>query len=188
MERRGKGAFIRFAFTNSPLGRMLVARTDLGLCAVAFGEDDEVLRRELRDRYPEAKLLEMAAGLKAEAAAILLSLQPESPAPALPLDLAGTPFECQVWAGMTQVPRGQTMEYGRFAAQLGHPQASRAVGSAIGKNPLAILYPCHRLVAKGGGLHRYRWGLTRKRWLLTLEGVSETTGEQGWLPLLLSDS
>lgn len=184
VERRGKGAVIRYAIADSPLDRMLIARTEKGLCAIAFGDDDGALRQELRDRYPDANLLETRDELTAEISAILLSLQPGAPPPpALPLDLAGTPFQLKVWAAMAELPHGTMMEYGKFAAGLGYPHAPRAVGSAIGKNPLAILYPCHRLVAKGGGLHRYRWGLERKRWLLALEGVPDTTGEQGKLPL-----
>ena len=98
-------------------------------------------------------------------------------------DLPGTAFERRVWDAMGQLPPGTTMEYGQFAASLGLPKGQRAVGAAIGKNPLAILYPCHRLVAKGGDLHRYRWGLQRKRWLLALEGVSTDLSVQRELPL-----
>lgn len=186
MERKGKGALIRYACADSPLDRLLVARTDLGLCAIAFGDNDEALQRELRERYPEAELLEAPDGLATEIAIILLGLQPAADPPDLPVDLAGTPFEQRVWARMAELPRGATMEYGQFAAWLGHPQASRAIGAAIGKNPLALLYPCHRLVAKGGGLHRYRWGHERKRALLALEGVPDPTGRQGQLPLQMA--
>lgn len=183
MQPKGKNADIRYALADSPLDRMLVARTDAGLCAVAFGEDDEALRGELRTRYPEARLTEATNGLPDEIRFVLQSLQGEVEATPPELDLAGTEFERRVWAAMSGLRCGTTTAYGQFANSLGLPTAHRAVGTAVGKNPLAVLYPCHRLVAKGGHLHRYRWGLERKRWLLAREGVGTSAGPQGILPL-----
>ena len=183
MRSKGKDSTIQYALADSPLDRMLVARTAVGLCAVAFGEDDESLRRELRERYPEADLIEDAASLSSATAALLDGLNGSAVLPSFAYDLAGTAFERSVWEAMAKLPPGTTTEYGQFAASLGMPKAQRAVGAAIGKNPLAVLYPCHRLVAKGGQLHRYRWGLQRKRWLLAREGVQQAAGDQGELPL-----
>ena len=183
MQAKGKGATIQYAVTDSPLDRMLVARTDAGLCAVAFGDEDDSLRSELRKRYPEAQLVESPGALTEERAALLAALQPGTAVPSLPFDLAGTPFERNVWAAMAEVPPGTTIEYGQFATRLGLPRASRAVGAAVGKNPLAVLYPCHRLVAQGGALHCYRWGLERKRWLLASEGAAQLPDAQAKLPL-----
>ena len=180
MEKQGSGAAIRFAITDSLLGRMLVARTETGLCAVAFSDSDQELEEELRHRYPEASIHVAEEGLPEEVGLLRAQLVPEPPACTPEFDLAGTAFERRVWAAMGEIPRGTTVEYGQFAAGLGMPQAPRAVGAAIGKNPIAVLFPCHRLVAKGGALHRYRWGLERKRRLLELEGHQQpvTSGEQ----------
>ncbi len=179
MEKRGKGAEIGYALTDSALGRMLVARTGAGLCAVAFGDTDVALVEELRQRYPEAALSPAPDGLKAEVEQVLAHFGPE-PSPGLPaVDLCGTSFEQSVWAAMREIPRGATLEYGQFAAGLGRPDAHRAVGAAVGKNPLAVLYPCHRLVARGGHLHRYRWGAERKQQLLAMEGARVLVGRFG---------
>ena len=183
MEPRGKNTSIRYAIADSPLDRMLVARTDVGLCAVAFGDSDESLHQELRSRYPEALLREDAEGLRPHLASLLASLQPNAATTTFACDLAGTAFERRVWEALATIPPGTTTEYAQFAAMLGLPKAQRAVGAAVGKNPLAVLYPCHRLVAKGGDLHRYRWGLQRKRWLLALEGVPQELPLQAHLPL-----
>ena len=191
MQHRGRGAVIRYALSDGPLGRMLVARTAEGLCAVALDDEDQVLLEELRTRYPEAEIAVSPDGLCAEAEQVLRHLEPEPDVPFPDVDVAGTPFEQRVWAAMRRIPRGTVTEYGLFARSLGLPKASRAVGAAIGKNPLAILYPCHRLVAQGGTLHRYRWGLERKRQLLAMErlgsgdpgshGSTGTTDDQLWL-------
>ena len=184
MQKRGKGTAIRYALAESPLGRMLLARTATGLCAVAFGDDDRQLVNELHRRYPEAVINLAEQGLDEEREQVLLHLTPE-PASCFPaLDVAGTAFEQTVWAAMRAIPRGTTREYGEFAASLGFPRAARAVGAAIGRNPVAVLNPCHRLVARGGGLHRYHWGLARKQWLLALEGADSLPRQaQGELPL-----
>ena len=187
MQKRGQGAVIRYALADSPLGRMLVARTEVGLCAVAFGDGDGALVEELYRRYPEAAIRLADDGLGEDLEQVLLHLAPESAASFPELDLAGTAFEQTVWTAMRAIPRGTTREYGEFAASLGLPNAARAVGTAIGKNPIAVLNPCHRLVARGGALHRYHWGVERKRWLLALEGADlpgpPMLQSQGKLPL-----
>ena len=187
MLKRGQGAVIRYALADSPLGRMLVARTEIGLCAVAFGDGDGALVEELHRRYPEAAIGPDQHGLPQEVEQVRRRLTPQ-PASSFPeLDVAGTAFEQAVWTAMRAIPRGATREYGEFAASLGLRNAARAVGAAIGKNPIAVLNPCHRLVARGGGLHRYHWGAERKQWLLALEGAAQpgplAMPSQGELPL-----
>ena len=184
MRRRGQDEEIRYALTDSPLGRMLVARTDAGICAVAFSESDETLRQQLAERYPEAAIRHADDGLPGEIDVIRQHLSGEAAAPLPALDTAGTAFEQRVWAALRCIPRGTTKEYGELAASLGVPLATRAVGAAIGKNPVAVLNPCHRVLARGGLLHRYRWGPDRKEWLLEQEGIYVPGGvrRQGDLP------
>lgn len=93
----------------------------------------------------------------------------------LPLDLSGTPFQHRVWSALRSVPYGATLTYGQLAKKIGKPRAVRAVASAVARNPVAIIIPCHRIVPASGGTGKYRWGAARKRWLLTLEGVACNT-------------
>jgi AraC family transcriptional regulator of adaptative response/methylated-DNA-[protein]-cysteine methyltransferase len=181
MKKNGRDATIHFAIGASPLGRMLVAYTDRGLCSVAFAGTDAELRQELRARFREATLVEDPDSPALFTQVLRFFDEPGSPLP--PLDLAGTPFQQRVWDAMARIPRGTTVEYGQFAAELGLRKAARAVGAAIGQNPIALLYPCHRLVAKGGELHRYRWGVDRKQWLLRHEGAPLQADGQRELPL-----
>ena len=172
LRNKGASETIYYASVSSTLGQTLVARTERGLCAVSFGDDQEDLVAELSRRYPQATLHVAVEDLAADLEDLHKRLsEPTHVWPLPPLHLAGTLFEQRVWAAMTDIPVGQTCEYGRFAAALGMPNGQRAIGAAVGKNPLALLYPCHRVVARGGGLHRYRWGLDRKRWLLEREGA-----------------
>ncbi len=173
MQNAGARQTIHFAIADSPLDRMLVARSAAGLCAAAFGDRDADLLAELHGRFPGAVLRRADDEMRAEATYLLEQLQPVWPASPqraeLAIDVAGTAFQKTVWAAAQQIPRGGTMEYGELAVRLGMPMAQRAVGAAIGSNPLAVLIPCHRLVARGGGLHRFRWGLERKQRLLNIE-------------------
>ncbi len=167
---------MRYAVAGSPLGPMLVARTDIGICAVAFAENGADLLMGLRDRYPEAHAEAAAstAELAGDVRAVLACLTP-SPAqsalePALKFDLpTQSPFHLRAWAAMQAIPRGQTRTYQQLAAELGSPRGQVAVGAACAGNPIAVLVPCHRVVAASGRLHGYRWGLERKRLLLALE-------------------
>lgn len=164
------------AYADSPLGRVLVAATDSGLCAVYLGDDDEALLATLHASFSVAGA---AAGVLAEtaASAIAAYLHNEAPLPAFPLDPIGTPFQRLVWQALCTIPRGSTRTYGQLAQELGLPTgAARAVGRACASNSLAIVVPCHRALGSNGRLHGFRWGIERKRALLALEGV--------FLPLL----
>jgi O-6-methylguanine DNA methyltransferase len=164
------------AYADTPLGRLLVAATDSGLCAVYLGDDDAALLATLHASFPVAGT---ATGVLAEtaASAIAAYLRSEAPLPAFPLDPIGTPFQQLVWQALCAIPRGSTRTYGQLAQELGLPTGTaRAVGRACASNSLAIVVPCHRALGSDGRLHGFRWGIERKRALLALEGV--------FLPLL----
>jgi AraC family transcriptional regulator of adaptative response/methylated-DNA-[protein]-cysteine methyltransferase len=172
MRAGGAGLLIRYTTAASPLGRMLVATTDVGICSIAFGKDDEELVAELRGRFSKAQLVPAKGntGWLAEAVAYVTSQLSEHPqAATFPLDVRATAFQLRVWKALQAIPRGETRYYSELAAQLGVPKASRAVGAAIGSNPVAVVVPCHRAVAKGGGLGGYHWGVERKKKLLEAE-------------------
>lgn len=162
---------ITVAFAASPLGRVLVAATAAGLCAVYLGDDDATLLAALRAECPAAPI-SAGASPGVAAAAIAAYLRNEADLPPLPLDLHGTPFQQRVWQALQAIPRGSTRSYGQLARDLGLPvTAARAVGRACATNPLAIVVPCHRALGADGKLHGFRWGIERKRALLALEGV-----------------
>ena len=174
MRAGGAGLAIRYTTAASPLGRMLVAATDRGICAIAFGRDDAELHAGLRQRFDQAELLPAKGntGWLAEAVAFVLSQTGEHPlAATFPLDVRATAFQQRVWKALRQIPRGQTRSYSQLARDLGQPTAARAVAAACAGNPVAVAVPCHRVVGQDGSLTGYRWGLERKRKLLAAEAA-----------------
>jgi len=172
MKNGAAGITVRYATTNSPLGRMLVAATEKGICTIAFGEDDMELKTALHDRFPNANLVKenSADGWLAEAIRFVVSQTGEHPlAATFPLDVRATAFQQRVWNALQQIPRGETRTYSGLAAELGSPTATRAVAGACAANPVAIVVPCHRIIGKNGSLTGYRWGTERKRRLLDAE-------------------
>ena len=172
MRAGGAGLLIRYTTAPSPLGRMLVAATDVGVCLIAFGKDDAELVAELRQRFSKAQLLAAKGntGWLAEGVAYVAGQLSENPAAAkFPLDVRATAFQQRVWKALQAIPRGETRSYGELAQELGMPKAARAVGAAIGSNPVAIVVPCHRVIGRDGTLTGYRWGIERKRKLLEAE-------------------
>ena len=171
-ERRGA---IRCTVVDSPLGRMLAARTQRGLCAVYFGEDDDALLRELRRVHPRAHVErdDDDADLAACTATLcehLAGRAQHSALRTLPLDVQGTAFQAQVWQALREIPDGQTRTYRDIAEIIGRPAAVRAVANACGANELAVVIPCHRAVRSDGSSGGYRWGEGRKRALLGESG------------------
>src|SRR5579864_1826404 len=181
--RGGRGAHIRFAFAAAPLGRLLVAATERGICAVRLGDDEEALAAGLRRDYPQATLERVGAGdpLAGWLDAILASLAPAPgaappPLASLPLDVRATAFEWRVWRELQRIPRGATRSYGEVAAALGQPRAARAVARACAANRVALIVPCHRVVRADGDPGGYRWGAERKRQLLAGEDATPAPG------------
>jgi AraC family transcriptional regulator, regulatory protein of adaptative response / methylated-DNA-[protein]-cysteine methyltransferase len=172
MREGGAGLLIRYTTAASPLGRMLVATTDVGICSITFGRDDKELVAELRVKFSKAQLVPAKGntGWLADAVAFVASQLGEHPlAATFPIDVRATAFQQRVWKALQAIPRGETRSYSEVALQLGVPKASRAVGAAIGANPVAVVVPCHRVVGKDGSLTGYRWGVERKRRLLEAE-------------------
>ncbi|MGE0154510.1 MAG: bifunctional DNA-binding transcriptional regulator/O6-methylguanine-DNA methyltransferase Ada [Reyranellaceae bacterium] len=169
----GLGARIDYAIAPSPLGKLLVAATPRGVCAVFLGDSEALLQAELRQDFPAATIARDEAALKPRLQAVLARLEGRKrtaiAARDLPLDIRATAFQWQVWQALTEIPEGQTRTYGEIAAALGHPKAARAVGRACATNPVSIVVPCHRAVGSTGSLTGYRWGLKRKRTLLERE-------------------
>jgi AraC family transcriptional regulator of adaptative response/methylated-DNA-[protein]-cysteine methyltransferase len=164
---RGKGQRICYCSFPSPLGSVLIAATDKGLCSVKLGDDAERLERLLAEEFSAAEIF--PRDLKELKARILAFIEGEASLARLPLDIRGTVFQRRVWDELRRIPRGETRTYQQIARAIGAPAAVRAVGSACGANPVALAVPCHRAVRTDGGLGGYAWGLQRKRKLLALE-------------------
>jgi AraC family transcriptional regulator of adaptative response/methylated-DNA-[protein]-cysteine methyltransferase len=164
----GLGAQIQYTLQDSPLGRLLVAYTEHGVCMVSLGDDDESLIAALRKEYPQADLHAAMDAGQPWAAAIEAYLRGASSID-VPVDVPGTAFQRQVWQALREIPFGSTRTYQQIAEKLGNPKAVRAVGHACATNPVALVVPCHRAVRTDGGLGGYRWGIQRKERLLAQE-------------------
>jgi len=165
----GTGEIVNYVTVDSPLGRLLVAGTPRGLCAVKVGTEDAALESDLRREYPRASIARGDAALSEWVRGILDSLRPGAPDPRLPLDVRATAFQQRVWQELQKIPRGTTRSYADVARRIGRPAAVRAVARACATNPVAIVVPCHRVVREDGALGGYAWGAERKRALLDME-------------------
>ena len=167
---RGSGIVIRWAFHSSPFGPALVMATDRGLAGLAFADDSnhQTVLADMRARWPRATYVEDDVETAPYARRIFdrATWRPDQP---LQIVMIGSDFEIRVWETLLKLPLGKATTYSDIAAHLGKPSAARAVGSAVGKNPLSFVVPCHRVLGKGGGLRGYHWGLTRKRAILGWE-------------------
>ncbi len=161
----GKGVTIRWAVAATPLGPMLVAATDKGVCRLSFDEDEAALAK----RFPHAELRQGGAEFEALLAQVLAAVESPALAPAIPLDVRGTAFQEAVWQALRQIPAGETRSYAQIAAAIGKPGAVRAAGSANGANPVAVLIPCHRVIRTDGSMGGYAYGLAVKQALLARE-------------------
>ena len=174
---KGKGMAIAYTAFSSPLGCILLASTDQGLCSVKLGDKPEALVRLLATEFSEADLREDRRAMKDLKESVLGFLSGDATLTKLPLDIRGTVFQQRVWAALRQIPRGETRTYKDIALAIGAPKAVRAVGSACGANPVALVIPCHRALRTDGGLGGYAWGIKRKSTLLQLEAkAAKRTG------------
>ena len=164
-----EGIGIRFTIVASPAGRLLVAATRKGICAVALGSSDDELRASLAREYPKAEIRRDPGALAAWTAEIVAHLRGRQPRLDLPIDVKATAFQWQVWTALASIPYGATRTYKEVAAAIGRPAAMRAVARACASNPVALAIPCHRVVPAGGGTGGYRWGASRKSALLAAE-------------------
>ena len=161
------GETLRMAVAPCPLGYLLLASSDNGLCALLFGESQSALEAELCQRFPQATLQADDGSLKDSLGEVIRQMDEPMRAANLPMDIRGTAFQQQVWQALRAIPVGETRTYGQLAASLGsHP---RAIARACASNPLGLLVPCHRVTATDGSLGGYRWGVARKAALLKAE-------------------
>ena len=165
----GIGATIRFAVGECSLGSVLVAATDLGICAISLGDDPDALVRELQDNFPKAKLIGGDREFEQWMAKVIGFVEAPERGLDLPLDVQGTAFQQLVWQALRKIPAGSTASYTEVARRIGAPQSVRAVATACASNTIAVAIPCHRVVRTDGALSGYRWGVARKRELLARE-------------------
>ena len=167
--RAGRGASIGFTIVESRFGKLLVATTERGICAVKLGDNTSALERELRREYSAADLQRRDAALRPVVASVVAHLERGERLTGISVDVAATAFTRSVWKALAEIPYGQTRTYGEIAASLGKPSAARAVARACASNKVALVIPCHRAVPRAGGTGGYRWGAARKRALLEHE-------------------
>jgi AraC family transcriptional regulator of adaptative response/methylated-DNA-[protein]-cysteine methyltransferase len=166
----GRGQTIRFAIGACSLGAILVAASGVGICAILLGDDPDGLIADLERRFPKAQLIGGDAGFEDWVARVVGLVEQPAQGLDLPLDIRGTAFQQRVWQALRAIAPGTTASYTDIARVIGQPAAARAVARACAANPLAVAIPCHRVVRQDGGLSGYRWGVARKRALLTREG------------------
>ena len=165
----GSGNVIRFAVGQCSLGAILVAATEKGVCAIELGDDPEALVRDLQNIFPKARLVGGDAAFERLVAKVVGFVEEPAQGLELPLDIRGTAFQQRVWKALRAIPASSTATYSEIARHIGRPKAVRAVAHACASNAIALAIPCHRVVRTDGSLAGYRWGVARKRALLSRE-------------------
>ena len=163
------GQEIRYTLADSSLGRVLIAATDKGVCAVRIGDSDKTLEGTLRGEFPKAVIQRDDCELSAYAGEIISAAEGKGIAHEIPLDIQHTAFQGKVWQALRNITIGETRTYQQVARAIGEPGAVRAVANACASNPVALVIPCHRVVRTNGELGGYRWGVERKKKLLNKE-------------------
>lgn len=164
-----KNLQIEYSFTSSPFGNVIIGSTAKGICYLAFEEDKEIALGELKNKFPNASFREHTNIMQQNALQIFQC--DWTNLPEIKLHVKGTDFQLKVWESLLEIPFGKLSTYGKIAQELNNPNASRAVGTAIGNNPIAFLIPCHRVVQSTGRFEGYRWGTTRKTAMIGWEQV-----------------
>lgn len=169
--RKGANLTIRWGWFDSPFGLALVMGTDKGLCGIAFAAETgtEAAMEDMVSRWPDAAYIEDPMGLRPWVEAAFGAS--DGALASAPLHLVGAPFQIKVWEALLRIPSGNVTTYSEIANSIGSPKAVRAVGSAVGRNPISWLIPCHRALRKSGGLGGYHWGLPVKRAMLAHEAA-----------------
>ncbi|MBU2525055.1 MAG: methylated-DNA--[protein]-cysteine S-methyltransferase [Bacteroidetes bacterium] len=165
----GKNLAVNYSFADSPFGNILVASTEKGICFMAFSEDASVAFQHLQSLFPNARFKQQLD--EAQQNARYIFTKDWSRLKAIKLHLKGTDFQLKVWQTLLKIPMGQLTTYGAVANKINNQKASRAVGTAIGSNPIAFLIPCHRVIQSTGMFGEYRWGNTRKTAIIGWEGA-----------------
>jgi AraC family transcriptional regulator, regulatory protein of adaptative response / methylated-DNA-[protein]-cysteine methyltransferase len=166
----GEGLTLAYGFHPSPFGTALVMTTDRGLAGLAFADpgEEQAALNDMRRRWPKAEVVEHATDT-AQLARRIFDLRLWRAEAPLRIVLIGSDFEVRVWEMLLRIPVGRAMTYSDVAARIGAPKAARAVGAAVGKNPISFVVPCHRILGKSGDITGYYWGITRKRAMLGWE-------------------
>lgn len=165
----GKNLVINYSFTESPFGNIMVASTTKGICHLAFSDDDDKAFSALQNQFPNASFQQKTDLIQQNA--LFIFTQDWQKLPQIKLHLKGTPFQLKVWEALLQIPMGQCVTYGAIAQKINNTRASRAVGSAVGSNPVAFLIPCHRVIQSTGHIGQYHWGSARKAAIIGWEGT-----------------
>ncbi len=165
----GANLRINYSFAESPFGPIIVAATSKGICHLAFCQHKKEAVQTLKQRFPKAIYTEMVDSIQQEA---LFFFQHDwSKLGQIKLHLHGTAFQLKVWEALLKIPKGDLSSYGTIATAIGNPKASRAIGTAIGSNPVAYLIPCHRVIQASGNTGGYLWGSTRKSAIIGWEAA-----------------
>lgn len=165
----GEELTIQYSFAETPFGNILVASTGRGICHLAFADDPELAFDQLRRQFPRAEYRQMVDSIQQNA--LFFFTQDWKNLDQLKLHLKGTAFQLKVWEALLKIPMGRLTTYSGLAAAIGHARASRAVGSAVGDNPVAFLIPCHRVIRSTGLIGEYHWGSTRKTAMIGWESA-----------------
>ena len=170
---KGEGLTIAYGYHPSPFGIALVMITEHGLCGLSFNDEggEKAAFEDMASRWPRARYVEDSARTAPFAARVFGDIKDGQP---LRITMIGSDFEISVWETLLKIPKGRAVTYGSIAASLGKPKAARAVGAAVGKNPISFVVPCHRVIGSTGALTGYHWGLTRKKAILGWEAGSST--------------
>lgn len=170
----GSSLELSYQFTETPFGKAIIASTPKGICHLAFMDMEEQGFNDLVARFPNARMTLRETSLHASALRIFSSdwQHPET----IRLHLKGTPFQLKVWSALLLIPAGKLSSYGKLAGSTGNPNASRAVGTAIGGNPVAFIIPCHRVLQSSGQIGGYHWGITRKSAMIGWEAALSERG------------
>lgn len=166
----GANLFVNYSFAESPFGNLLVASTPKGICHLTFADDQPMALQQLQNTFPNARYQQMADMIQQDALQIFTHDWRQLNK--IKLHLKGTEFQLKVWESLLKIPWGGLSTYGRIANQIGYPKAPRAVGTAIGDNPVAFLIPCHRVIQSSGGFGQYHWGALRKQAIIGWEASS----------------
>lgn len=167
-KNQGRNLSIHYSFSATPFGEVIIASTGKGICHMAFEQDRHLARRQLVQAFPQAEFIEQLDALQQSALSIFSA---SNSLPEIKLHLKATAFQLKVWESLLKIPLGQLSSYGEIAAEIGQPKAGRAVGSAIGSNPVAFLIPCHRVIRSTGIIGGYKWGAPRKTAIIGWEGA-----------------
>lgn len=171
----GENLKIKYNFFESPFGKIIIASTQKGICHLAFGEDENISFLTLKSNFPNANFKKITDNYQ-EVAARFFTADHEN-LTLLKLHLKGTDFQLKVWEALLKIPEGQLTTYGKIAREIKIPKASRAVGTAVGANPVAWLIPCHRVIQSSGILGGYHWGTSRKAAIIGWEAVKINENE-----------